>query len=231
MDHEEHHKKMRVVKTSCRKKAVLISIGSFNPVHKAHLQTIDIAAKFLSEKYNIDTFIAYVSPSSDKYVSSKLEKYHIAFNHRYEMLKLACNEHNGQDNVIQINVDNWEGSQSSFVPYSQVRKHFQKEIQQKFPNENLLILYLAGADQFNKYNLYRCKNYVGISRLGYEIKGETIEERNIYICKEKEYEEHFSGISSTEIRNAIANGQSIENLTYKSVIDYLQNVIHFDSNI
>ena len=227
MDYTELRKKLNKPATLGRKRAVLVSTGSFNPVHKGHLQNIDLASKFLSEKCNIDVLVAYISPSSDIYVSHKLGDELIPFDHRYEMVKLACDAHNSQEDAVPIIIDKWEGTQPFFVPFPVVRQRFQDEIEKDFPDENLLVLYVAGADQFNKCRLYRSKYYVGISRIGYEIRGNTIVERNIYVCNDKEYEKHYSDISSTAIRDARSNRESIENLTYQSVIDYLQNVVHW----
>lgn len=227
MDYKELRKKLKTPATPGRRRAVLVSTGSFNPVHKGHLQNIDLAAKFLSEKCEIDVLVAYISPSSDIYVSHKLGKELIPFDHRYEMVKLACDDHNSNEKLVPIIIDRWEGSQPFFVPFPQVRQYFEETIHDDFPDENLLVLYVAGADQFNKCRLYKSCFYVGISRLGYEIHGETNIKRNIYVCKEKEYEELYSDISSTAIRDAKYKGQSIDDLTYKSVVDYLQNVVHW----
>lgn len=210
-----------------RKRAVLISTGSFCPVHRGHLNNIDIAAKFLSEMHKIDTLVAYISPSCDSYVFNKLGNDYIPFNHRFEMIQLACQSHNKHDNAVQIIPDNWEGSQSYFVPFPEVLKHFQKVIHKNFPRENLLVLYVSGADHFNRCELYRKKCYVGISRVGYKINGKTCEHRNIYICKDKRYEKYFSDTSSTAMRQAKEKGEPIDKFTYYSVVKYLQNVIHW----
>ena len=85
-----------------RKRAVLVSTGSYCPVHKGHLQNFDIAAKFLSEKCNIDPLVGYISPSCDLYVSNKLGDENIFYEHRYEMVILACFEHNSLPNYIKV---------------------------------------------------------------------------------------------------------------------------------
>lgn len=227
MDYTELRKKLQTPPIPGRRRAVLLSTGSFCPVHKGHLQNIDLAAKFLSEVHQIDTLVAYISPSCDLYVGHKLGSDCIPFQHRYNMVKLACDVHNQDKNSIQIIIDPWEGSQPIFVPFPYVLEHFQEEIENDFPNENLLVLYVAGSDQFNKCKLYRSSYYVGISRVGYEIIGNTDINRHIYICKDQKYEKYFSDISSTAMREARENGQSIDHLTYEPVVKYLHEVVNW----
>lgn len=227
MNYTELRKKLEIPPIPGRKRAILISTGSFCPVHKGHLQNIDLAAKFLSRKFKIDTLVAYISPSCDSYVSHKLGNESIPYTHRFEMVKLACAAHNSDYNTIPIIPDSWEGTQPNFVPFDQVLRRFQHNIKHDFPHEHLLVLYVSGADHFNKRKLYKNRDYVGISRIGYEIKGHSSIRRNIYICREERYAKYFSDISSTAIRNARANGQSINEYTYYPVVKYLQEVLHW----
>ena len=90
--HEIQEKLRKLSQVPGRKQAVIISTGSYCPVHIGHLQNFDIAAKYLSEKHNIDTLAGYISPSCDSYVSQKFGSDSILFLHRYEMVKLACYE-------------------------------------------------------------------------------------------------------------------------------------------
>lgn len=228
MDFRELRNKLKEPASPDRRRAVLLSTGSFCPVHKSHLRNIEIAAKFLSESHQIDTLVAYISPSCDLYVKHKLGKECIPFNDRYEMVRLACDVHNSDDkNSVKIIIDPWEGNQPYFVPFPSVLERFQDEIQNNFPSENLIVLYVAGADQFNRCKLYRSSCYVGISRIGYQIKGDSCIERNIYICKDEKYEKYFSDISSTSIREARQKGIEINNLTYEPVVEYLRDVVHW----
>ena len=50
---------------------ILLTTGSFNPIHRMHLEILNIAYKLLlsSKKYNI--LCAIISPSSDSYVRHK----------------------------------------------------------------------------------------------------------------------------------------------------------------
>lgn len=227
MDLTELRKQLQTPPTKGRRRAILLSTGSFCPVHKGHLQNIDLAAKFLAEKHNVDSLVAYVSPSCDSYVSHKLGDECIPFEHRFQMVKLACDEHNSQKNVLKIIPDSWEGNQPNFVPFPSVLDHFYHIIHREFPGQHLMVLYIAGADHFNRCSLYKKRYYVGISRIGYQIKGDTNAERHTYICKDEKYSKYFSDISSTMMRNARAQGESFDHLTFAPVAEYLHNVINW----
>lgn len=225
MDTSELQRRLKEPPTDGRKRAVLLSTGSLCPIHKGHLQNFDIAAKFLSEKCQIDSLVGYISPSCDLYVSHKLGRDNIPFKDRYEMTKLACDEHNKEQGVLHIVPDSWEGLQPRFYDFPEVRDHFEEELQKKFPDENLMLLYVTGADHFMNCGLYNSRGYVAISRVGYQIRGKSRPERNLYICNDPEYGEFFSDVSSTKIRKAMREGTNIDGLTYESVVEYInQNV-------
>lgn len=228
METAELRKKLEIPPRNGRQQAVLLSTGSLCPVHKGHLQILDIAARFLSEKCNVDPLVGYLSPSCDKYVNNKLGSDSISFKDRIEMVKLACNEHNQIPGVIHIYPDSWEGLQSKFINFPEVRNHFEEELKKLFPDKEFLVLYVTGADHFNRCGLSSSRGYVAISRVGYNIETKTDPRRNLYICNDPEYSEMYSDISSTAIRNANKKGQNIENLTYGSVVKYLREVLHFN---
>ena len=228
MDISELQQKLQTPATKGRKRAVLLSTGSLCPIHKGHLTNFDVAAKFLSEKCNIDPLVAYISPSCDLYVGYKLGSDSIPFKHRYEMTKLACNEHNQNSDIINVYPDSWEGLQPDFVDFPSVREHFVDELNKLFPNEDLIVLYVTGADHFNKCGLYNSKGYVAISRIGYKIRGKTRPERDIYVCNDDEYGKYFSDVSSTAIRDAMRQGSSIDGLTYDSVVKYLKENVKIE---
>lgn len=206
-----------------RKRAILVSTGSYCPIHKGHLENFDVVAKFLSEKCAIDSIVGYISPSSDSYVSHKLGHESIYYYHRYEMVKLACYEHNSHPNVLHVFPDPWEGLQPNFVHFPQVRQHFEDVMKQLFPKENLLVLYIAGADVFNKRKLYKQSNFIGVFRNGFKANGYAVPERNIFMCNDQEYYKLISDISSTQLRDLMKKGKSLNGYTFNSVITYIKD--------
>jgi hypothetical protein len=53
---------------------ILVLSGSFNPIHRMHLQTFLAAKDLLEKKYSRKVVAGYVSPSSDSYVKQKLKE-------------------------------------------------------------------------------------------------------------------------------------------------------------
>lgn len=67
-------KNLKNIKDSKQKKAVLIATGSFNPVHKMHINMFEIAKKYLENEHNYKVIAGFVSPSHDLYVKKKTER-------------------------------------------------------------------------------------------------------------------------------------------------------------
>lgn len=214
--------KLKIPPVPGRKRVVLISTGSYCPIHIGHLQNFDNVAKFLKDKCNIDPLVGYISPSGDCYVSGKLGPDCILFHHRYEMVKLACYEHNSRPNVFPIYPDPWEGLQPTFIPFPKVRQHFEDVMKQLFPKEEITVLYIAGSDVFNKCRLYKSHSFVGVARAGYNANGDQRPERDIYICNDPEYYKSFNDVSSTQLRDLMKKGKSLQGLTFNSVIEYMK---------
>lgn len=173
-----------------RRRSVLVSTGSFCPIHKGHLKLFDTAARFLSEEYKIDSLIGIISPTSDLFVSNKFRSASIPFEHRYEMTKLACLEHNKEiqnGEGLMIVPDEWEGTRIDFYDFQIVYEKFKHDIEQLFPDEDLLVLYVCGGDLFIKRQCYMRKGFVGISRPGFQIESKTSVENDIYVCNDKKY--------------------------------------------
>ena len=167
-----------------------------------------------------------MSPSSDIYVGKKLKDECIPFDHRVRMAKLACKEHNSQPNCIPVFVSTWEGLQPKFVSHYNVTQRFREKIHSLYPRIN--VFYIAGSDLFRRCPIYRWKRVVVIQRPGVEEKFsvenfQTDFHNRVYICNDPKYSEHYIEASSTQIRNKHQNGEPIDDITYQSVIDYLEN--------
>mmetsp|Transcript_29811 Transcript_29811/g.35150 ORF Transcript_29811/g.35150 Transcript_29811/m.35150 type:complete len:380 (+) Transcript_29811:310-1449(+) len=72
--------------------AVLVLPGSFNPVHKGHLECLEIAKAHLQAQ-GVSVIGGFLQPSSDSYVSQKLGAEAMSFNERVEVCFLAIKEH------------------------------------------------------------------------------------------------------------------------------------------
>lgn len=227
MEFQELRVKLESPPTKGRKRAILVSTGSMCPIHKGHLTMFDIAARFLKEEFGIDPLVGYISPSCDDYLFHKLGSDMILFQHRYEMTKLACKEHNEQQNVLHVFADSWEGHQPKFVNFPEVRDHFESELKKLFPEKEFIVLYLTGADHFNRCNLIKSSCCVAIGRVGCKIEAKSDPKRNIFICDSTKNSGIFTDFSSTAIREAIKKGEAFEKMTFKSVANYMKEVLHF----
>jgi len=114
--------------------AIAVLTGSLNPVHKDHIEMAHFAIRQLKQQ-NYFPVKVILSPSHDAYVSTKPG--FIPFQHRAAMCELACNF---SDDIV---CDHWEGSQSHFIDFEHVVRHFAQE------NENASVFYLCGEDHFD----------------------------------------------------------------------------------
>ena len=78
-----------------------------------HLEILNIAYKYLQQNYNYNILCAFISPSSDDYVKSKLPPL-IPFDLRCKLIQASINEFE-QENLkkgkkqIKIFIHEWEG--------------------------------------------------------------------------------------------------------------------------
>ena len=98
---------------------VLLTTGAFNPIHRMHLEILNIAYKYLLslKKYNI--LCAFISPSADCYVKHKRPPL-IPFNIRCEMIQTSIQEFYEENNdkekeMLKIYINKWEGSHSYLI--------------------------------------------------------------------------------------------------------------------
>jgi nicotinamide mononucleotide adenylyltransferase len=198
-------------------KVVLISTGSYNPVHIMHVETFKICKQQLEENHNMVVLGAFLSPSDDTYVQSKLGREFIHSTHRLNMCDLAVQEAKLQDWLI---VDKWESSLGSFVDFPAVHGSLARYIAKQFPNDNIRVMYLCGTDHVLRcgglYSLRKpSTGVVALRRPGSELKSD----QNLFVLNNTVYETDFS---STEIRKRIKNGQGFDDLAHTSVVGYLQ---------
>jgi hypothetical protein len=127
---------------SNRRCAIHFTSGSYCPVHPNHLKLFDIAARFLSEQCQIDVFVGYLIPSPDRVVVRKIGGDAISFVHRFQMLSLACKEHNTEPNTLHLIAKALESLQRSFVKAPDLRYYFEQFLKEIFPEEKLEVFCL-----------------------------------------------------------------------------------------
>lgn len=198
-----------------KKLIILLSTGSFNPIHRMHLTMYNIAYNFLSQKENYVVLCGLISPSSDCYVKHKAPPL-LPFPKRCEMIDLAIEEQNYE---FPIFLHKWEGSKSFFIDFPEVTEKIQRDVNQ-YVDKNIQVIYLCGMDHFIKCRYAFIKNVIAIDRKPYQNdKYECDEKHNIFCIKD---DDNTKPYSSTEIKELIEKGDEeslnkIKKITYNSV--------------
>jgi len=205
-----------------RQKVVLVTTGSFCPVHKMHLQVFQAAKEFLTEHPNFNVISGFISPSHDEYVRSKLPESFIPATHRAEMCRRAIDE---CEEYSWISVDEWECTQQYFKSFYQVVNSLDITFQKEFPEETFRVMYLCGADLILRCNGMSSAGKFSIVAVGRPGYSEPLQK--LINCNSKMKELFFvskdtEDISSTLIRERLAEGKSVDDLTFKSVAEYLK---------
>lgn len=182
--------------------------GTFNPIHKIHLEI----AKFAKEYYAFDKIIfipAYIPPhkSLDKTLAS----------HRFNMVKLAI------QNIPFLNISDieYKTKGNSYTYNTIVKIKEDLNIQDR-------INFIIGTDAFEKietwYNTDKLKDLVHFIIFP---RTNNFDKSMFNHLKNKGYDFEFApmqyqDVSSTKIRNNLKHGESIKNLEIPQVMEYIK---------
>ena len=223
---QRHHADPAVDK---RQPAVLIATGSMNPVHKMHITMFDVAAMYLEKHHGMHVLAAYLSPSSDDYVISKLSDEAIPLEHRAAMCRLAAKEHNrAPSTTLPIFVDLWEAQQPQFVSFPAVRDRLQSLVETVFPGEYILVFYVCGMDLYNRCHLRYLERVVAVARPPYTPDPmPSPVEYNVVAdsASDEQVRQLTCDCSSTEVRRRHNDGEPLTDLLFPSVLEYLENTL------
>lgn len=145
---------------------VLLSTGSYNPVHRLHIQILVAAKQELEKHSNCKVLHGLLSPSHDCYVKGKVGNGYLSASDRIKCLELALQEE-GED-LNWIKVDKWECSQTEFVNFDAVAVHLRASYIQRMnrvldagTNKSLrswlskfMVVFVCGADVAFKMRLF-----------------------------------------------------------------------------
>ena len=211
-----------------KKNIILLSTGSYNPVHRMHIQILNTAYNQLKDKFNV--ICCFISPSADCYVASK-GNILIPFEERCEMIYEGIAYYTNReinDPNFRIHLHKWEGSHHYFIDFPGVISEIQNKINKYYKQYDIKVLYVCGMDHYLKCRYALRQNVVVINRKPYINTGyETNEKKYVFILKDEKSEPY----SSTEIRNSFfhtGNLEEIKKITFpnvaKLIIDFYQKV-------
>lgn len=185
------------------KNAIIVTTGSFSPMHEGHVQSMIIAKEYI-EKMGYNVIQGVVSLSHDAYVSFKnggVAKRHIS---ERTMLAYEKIEEMGQDDWIKV--DRMEGEiLSCAVNFSTILKRIYEYTTYHLNIKDLTVFYVYGSDNaefsnaFVKNDIY---HGVCIEREGYSfdlIKEKLIKHKNIHFLYNNSM---YKDYSSTKIRSS-----------------------------
>lgn len=193
--------------------------GAFNPIHNGHLHLIDELYRSLSAlKGGIDKLLIIPTANPPHKSSNGL----ISGEHRIAMLELAIKELEYARNV-EISRIELESEEKSYT-YLTLTK-----LRKIYPNDNFILF--IGSDQlFNFEKWYRYEDILKLAEVC-AITREECERQAVadFLNQNKD----LAGVnaliakpvvvSSTDIRNRVANGDSIDGLVPQSVAQYIKD--------
>ena len=183
--------------------------GTFNPIHKVHLEV----AKFAKEYYNFERILfipAYIPPHKSFYKNLAL--------HRFNMVKLAISEYNGFD-ISDIEYKR-EGNSYTYNTILELRKAY------NITDEK--INFLIGTDAFIKirtwYKTDKLKELVHfiVFKRTNEFNKDDFNELRGFGYDFEFAPMNYIDVSSTRLRENLGNGISINDMELPKIREYIK---------
>ena len=221
--------------TTARVPTVLLSCGSFNPITNMHLRMFELARDHMHRNTQHQVIEGVISPTNDKYQEIQKAKRLEKAERRCQMARVSLTPIGNEQHWVRV--DDWEATQDHWTRTREAMDYFFEKVYDRKVSLKLL----CGADMFHTFNvpdlwkdedIHKIVGQYGmvvITREGSD-PFETIERspksdilkkyrNNIFVVEEK----IPNLISSTAIRNAIKNGESVRYLIPDQVIQYIKD--------
>jgi len=122
---------------------VLVLSGAISPIHKMHLQCFEITRRYLQSTMNRTVLGAFVCPSSDSYVTSKLGDQAISLTNRNYLSELATRD----SDWISVNTWGYAGAGS-------IVRETKTILNNHFPGYQFDVWLVVGADHAHRHTLF-----------------------------------------------------------------------------
>jgi len=204
---------------------VLVACGSFSPITIMHLRLLEMSKDYFDSS-GYEVIGGYLSPVGDAYQKKGLGS---AID-RTNMAILAT-----QDSSW-IMVDTWEPSKPQWTPTIEVLEHFHHEVNKKYPNKNIKVIFVCGSDLLESFNtpgvwsgedIQKICNFglAVVTREGNDPSSAIWKHDLLYENRTNIHRIHQwipNNISSTLVRLGISRGLSIKYLLPEPVLEYIK---------
>lgn len=209
-----------------RKPVVLVSTGSYNPIHLQHARMFYLARKYLTERTEMQVVGGVLSPAHDAYVRGQCRRFPaqaIPVRHRVAMAELAV------EGSSWLSVRRWEATRRTVMDYRSVLKNVQQLLDASFPSGKAPhVLYLCGADHLLMCGPQTLKEYgcICCSRPGFTEELERAVgkkyRRLVHIVDDDALlTTALDSVSSTKVRKRMMAGSEVRDLVGATVASYL----------
>lgn len=141
--------------------AVILTTGSFCPVHKGHIYSLLDSRDFIESNFNYKIIAIYASPSNDDYVANKairhsFFRFFLKFEQRCKLFEqtieiMAKNKEFEEDFIF---LDRWEGNQVEFIDFPEVWNTINGSFQEKFKKyKGFKVFYSLGSDMIARMSI------------------------------------------------------------------------------
>ena len=201
-------------RTTVSRSAFIIVHGSFNPVHRQHIDMM-IRAKERLEEAGYDVVRGVMAMTSREYLQRKTGDAAMKDRHRIAMLHLACSH------LPWLTVDT---RHPRFRSAYDMKWHLWAEFEQEA--KDATIFEVVGADPILRYGFVR-KDSIVIERAGWDFRGTDIDCSNIFFVRligmGSWTDTGAVECSSTKVRNALqtGNAEMVRTMCSQSVAEYL----------
>jgi nicotinic acid mononucleotide adenylyltransferase len=144
------------------KPCILLSTGSFAPIHEGHVAMME-AAKIAVEKAGWDVMGGYLSPDHDEYINRKINERFYNIHTRIDLANKAVSH------IDWLKIDPWAGLfMKHTINFTDILRRLEVYVKNHLHNE-IPIFFVAGGDNVGFIKTFEKKGQcVIISRVGYE---------------------------------------------------------------